>query len=160
MSEKLVIDKSTLIGIGNAIRTKKGSTDLIPVPNLESEVLSIPTGGGGTDILPYEYIGEWTAPEGGVTITDAQIVIPCTKNYNFVFGFNIDSSFEVRKTIFISPKAYDVVWGTSAGNNVGGRSHNPTYSFDGTKMTVIFTATGTVPQTDKLIGTYKFYGCM
>lgn len=41
---KLLIKHSTLEGIAGAVRTKKGTTELIPVPDLESEILSIPTG--------------------------------------------------------------------------------------------------------------------
>lgn len=46
---KLLIDESTLTDIGNAIRTKKGTSGLIPTPNMKSEILSI-SGGGGTSI--------------------------------------------------------------------------------------------------------------
>lgn len=44
MSDKYVINKSTLEGIGNAIRNKKGTSDLIPVSDLASEIASIPSG--------------------------------------------------------------------------------------------------------------------
>lgn len=155
---KLAIDKSTLEGIGDAIRMKKGTSDLIAVPNLAEEILTIPSGGGGADISPYEYIGEWTAPVGGVSMTDATIVIPCTKSYKITFGIAEDPNFIARKTVFIAPTSYDTAWATSASANLNGRSHGPSYSFDGTNMTLIFTATGSVPQTDKLYGKYKFYG--
>lgn len=41
---KLWINRETLEGIANAIRSKKGTTDLIPVPELETEILSIVAG--------------------------------------------------------------------------------------------------------------------
>lgn len=46
MSDKnmLWIRRETLEGIANAIRSKKGTTDLIPVPELETEILSIVAG--------------------------------------------------------------------------------------------------------------------
>ena len=48
MSEYL-IQSETLTGIADAIRAKKGTTDLIPVQNLASEIASIEgSGGGGT----------------------------------------------------------------------------------------------------------------
>jgi len=51
---KYVIDENTLTNIGNAVRSKKGTSDLIPVPDLASEILSIPTGGGGKSFLLRE----------------------------------------------------------------------------------------------------------
>ncbi len=41
------IEKSTLTNIADAIRTKKGTTNLIPVPQLAPEILTISGGGGG-----------------------------------------------------------------------------------------------------------------
>lgn len=46
MADKVIINKSILTGIGNAIREKKGTTELIPSLNMESEIRSIQTGGG------------------------------------------------------------------------------------------------------------------
>ena len=46
---KILIDESTLTDIGNAIRKKKGTSGLIPTPNMKNEILSI-SGGGGTSI--------------------------------------------------------------------------------------------------------------
>lgn len=51
---KLSIEKSTLVGIANAIRRKKGTSADIPVPNLENEIDSIPTGGGGLEGFDIE----------------------------------------------------------------------------------------------------------
>lgn len=134
--------------------TENGTFD---VTNFASALVNV-QGGGGADISPYEFIGEWTAPEGGVSMTDATIKIPCTKSYKITFGIADDPTFIARKTVFIAPTSYDTAWATSASANLNGRSHGPSYSFDGTNMTLIFTATGSVPQTDKLYGKYKFYG--
>ena len=46
MSE-YIIQRETLESIANAVREKKGTTDLIPVSSLASEILSIESGGGG-----------------------------------------------------------------------------------------------------------------
>lgn len=46
--ERMWIKRSTLEGIGNAVRAKKETTDPIPVSNLESEILSIESGGNIT----------------------------------------------------------------------------------------------------------------
>lgn len=42
---KAIIDEETLTGIADAIRTRKGTSDLIPTPNMRSEILSISGGG-------------------------------------------------------------------------------------------------------------------
>lgn len=57
---KYVINDTTLVGIGDAIRTKKGTSAQIPVTNLASEILSIPTGGS----MPNWIVsGEFTPTE-------------------------------------------------------------------------------------------------
>lgn len=48
MSEKLAINKSTLDAIGDAVREKKGTEDLILVEDLADEVKSIESGGDTT----------------------------------------------------------------------------------------------------------------
>lgn len=47
---KYVIDSTTLSDIGDAIRTKNGSTDLIPVVQLANEILALDASGGGGEI--------------------------------------------------------------------------------------------------------------
>lgn len=84
MSEKLVIDKSTLEGIGNAIRTKKGTSDLIPVPNLESEVLSIPTGGGKSYLLREDLIAVTASPSLTQISTGCESVELTSANFSAV----------------------------------------------------------------------------
>lgn len=49
---KYVIDENTLIGIGDAIRAKAGTTDKIIVSDLADAITNLPTGGGGD--LPEE----------------------------------------------------------------------------------------------------------
>lgn len=46
MAEKVIINKSILTDIGNAIREKKGTTDLIPTIEMASEIAEIQSGGG------------------------------------------------------------------------------------------------------------------
>ena len=53
MADKVILDKSILTGIGDAIREKKGTTDLIPSVNMESEIRSIQTGGGEDMLQQY-----------------------------------------------------------------------------------------------------------
>lgn len=50
MSDYILIRKSTLTNIGNAIRTKKGTSALIDVPDIPSEISSISGGSSETDV--------------------------------------------------------------------------------------------------------------
>ena len=43
---KVFIEESTLSAIGNAIREKEGSTELVPVPEMSTRILAIESGGG------------------------------------------------------------------------------------------------------------------
>lgn len=45
---KVFIEEETLIGIGNAIREKSGTTDLIATTDMASAISNLPSGGGGT----------------------------------------------------------------------------------------------------------------
>lgn len=44
---KYVIDKTTLTAIGDAVRGKSGTSDLIPVSGLADAITNLPSGGGG-----------------------------------------------------------------------------------------------------------------
>lgn len=50
---KYFIEENTLTGIGDAIRGKNGTSDLIPVTGLADAITNLPTGGGGAE-LPTE----------------------------------------------------------------------------------------------------------
>lgn len=45
---KVFIEEETLIGIGNAIREKNGTTDLIATTDMATAISNLTTGGGGT----------------------------------------------------------------------------------------------------------------
>jgi hypothetical protein len=49
MSESFIIQKSTLTEIGDAIRSKTGGSEPIPVTSLAEEIVNLPTGGDFTD---------------------------------------------------------------------------------------------------------------
>lgn len=49
---KYVIEDTTLVSIGNAIREKDGTTDKILVSELANKIKNIPQGGGGGEELP------------------------------------------------------------------------------------------------------------
>ena len=44
---KVFIEEETLLGIGNAIREKNGTTDLIATTDMAQTIINLPTGGGG-----------------------------------------------------------------------------------------------------------------
>lgn len=44
---KVFIEEETLIGIGNAIRKKSGTTDLIATTDMANAISNLPSGGGG-----------------------------------------------------------------------------------------------------------------
>lgn len=46
---KVFIEESTLTAIGDAIRGKEGTSELIPTTSMASRITAIPTGGGGGD---------------------------------------------------------------------------------------------------------------
>lgn len=64
--KKMWIDRSTLEEIGDAIRSKKGTTALIPVPELANEIKSIAGGGEIVEVIPEGYI----KPAGTKAITE------------------------------------------------------------------------------------------
>lgn len=54
---KYAIEDTTLTAIGNAIREKTGTEELIPVPQLASKILEITGGGsGGGDYINAEEV--------------------------------------------------------------------------------------------------------
>ena len=50
---KVFIEETTLTNIGNAIREKEGSTDLIPVTDMSTRIANIQAGG---DYPDYEEV--------------------------------------------------------------------------------------------------------
>lgn len=54
---KLFIEESTLTDIGDAVRDKGGTSELIPVPSLADAIRNLPSGGGGGDVEPVVLTG-------------------------------------------------------------------------------------------------------
>lgn len=96
---KYVIDDTTLIGIGDAIRTKKGTSAQIPVPDLASEILSIPSGGSmpswivSGEMTPQENITEFT-------VTHDKEIVPCVALL-FLEDMNTDATYIHKMSIGI-----------------------------------------------------------
>lgn len=47
---KVFIEETTLTAIGDAIRGKEGTTELVPVTDMATRITSLPSGGGGGDL--------------------------------------------------------------------------------------------------------------
>lgn len=54
---KVFIQESTLTAIGDAIREKSGSSELIAPLDMATEIANLPTGGGGGEVEPIELTG-------------------------------------------------------------------------------------------------------
>jgi hypothetical protein len=54
---KVFIEESTLTAIGDAIRGKEGTSELIPVTDMSNRITNLPSGGGG-EVEPIELTGE------------------------------------------------------------------------------------------------------
>lgn len=82
---KLIIDKSTLDGIGDAIREQLGESDLIPVPELADKILEIEGGGGSTpiEIVYVEPISSVNAIEIPTDILLDEILMVFVKKTNY-----------------------------------------------------------------------------
>lgn len=97
-SQLYSVEKSTLTNIADAIRTKKGTTNLIPVPQLAPEILTISGGGGG-----------------GYTPTDEDLTFE-GQNVNssipYFFGFNnfnwLIDNFGDRIKLLPNSNTYDI----------------------------------------------------
>lgn len=63
---KVFIEETTLTNIGNAIRDKEGTSELIPVTDMATRIAAIESGGGGAEVteLSITSNGTYTAPEG------------------------------------------------------------------------------------------------
>jgi hypothetical protein len=89
LDERYVIRKSTLDGIGNAVRSKTGKTDEIPVSNLASEIESITVGSGGA----APKLQEKTATKNGTVTPDT--------GYDGLSKVNVDVEFALQEKMVI-----------------------------------------------------------
>ena len=139
---KYVINDTTLIGIGDAIRTKKGTSAQIPVPDLASEILSIPTGGG---MPPWVVSGEFTPTEDieSYTVTNNKGVLPIVAllyaedRYNPTRYMHIMSVGSIKSDESITGALQNASGQTPP--NVGAISvaYNGISEFDNTKVTFV-----------------------
>lgn len=55
---KVFIEEATLTAIGDAIRGKEGTSDLVPVNDMASRITSLPSGGGDIEVEPIVLKGQ------------------------------------------------------------------------------------------------------
>lgn len=80
---KVFIEESTLTAIGNAIRAKEGSTDLIAPGNMATKIANLPTGGGGGTPSDDLYLEMVTGTNKGANITSLPNGITTIRPYAF-----------------------------------------------------------------------------
>ena len=94
---KVFIEEETLIGIGNAIREKNGTTDLIATTDMATAISNLPTGGNGTlqvVKIPFEDVifGSNGGSGGSGSFdqfqTDLSSYIGTTDNVPFIFSLS------------------------------------------------------------------------
>ena len=110
---KVFIEEATLTAIGNAIREKEGTSELVPVNDMATRISAIETGGGGAE-LPEEafnytgslqyfnHLGKWDwfienygdkVTTSGVTILTSAFNSSDVKKIPFVININECQSF-------------------------------------------------------------------
>lgn len=109
---KIFIQPETLSAIGNAIRDKAGTTDMISPGNMPQAILDIPSGGGGgggdpiaitLDSKPYALAGT-----GGKLIMDnrTKLDITVTGFGDYTNGFTADDFFAYNDSVSKSNFTY------------------------------------------------------
>ena len=88
---KVFIEEETLLGIGNAIREKNGTTDLIATTDMAQTIINLPTGGPAETIKINSIArASNTSFNVGQYVGDAtDFVLFFYKKYNRMYGENI-----------------------------------------------------------------------
>ena len=92
---KLFIQSETLSAIGNAIRNKAGTSDMISPGNMPQAILDIPSGGGGGDPIAITLNGKRyeLAGTGGKLIMDNRTKFDITVNEVDSYDFDADKFY-------------------------------------------------------------------
>lgn len=91
---KVFIEETTLTAIGDAIRGKEGSTELVPVNDMATRISSIQGGGGGADIEPIVLEGICTYACAGnlsgylINSFPNKITTKAITNASYLFHYN------------------------------------------------------------------------
>lgn len=105
---KVFIEETTLTAIGDAIREKTGKTDLIDPANMGTEIASIETGGGGSELpeeafiltgeCAYKFYGpswKWYIDYFGNKVTTEGIT-------NLAYAFKNNTAKEIPFTLYVN----------------------------------------------------------
>lgn len=97
---KVFIEEETLIGIGNAIRKKSGTTDLIATTDMATAISNLPTSGGE---LKYDNTLKYSTPgtTQGKTITVDVSTLGIDNTTPFVINLWLQFSTSGSSTHFI-----------------------------------------------------------
>lgn len=101
---QIFINEETLIGIGNAIRDKSGTTDLINTTDMASAILNLPSGGGGewkTAEITYTFVASGGGYENRSQFDLSPYINENNKDNFFLFyyqntSYQSNSSFGAR----------------------------------------------------------------
>lgn len=93
---KVFIEEETLIGIGNAIREKSGTTDLIATTNMATAINNLATSGGESKSY---YIADVNK------LTDADIVMLNEWNKNPPYDWHIMTNFGIVSQVYYNKTA-------------------------------------------------------
>lgn len=101
---KVFINEETLIGIGNAIREKNGTTDLVNTTDMANAILNLPSGGG---TLKYAVVQKDTGT-----------------STNSIYKYNLTPYVKEDNTVFIYMSYYDYHFSTIIENGVMGNMYS------------------------------------
>lgn len=129
---KVFIEETTLTAIGDAIRAKEGTSDLIPVTDMSTRISAIETGGGGGDVTDEEltltgdcssmfangrwdwYINKFADRLNTVDLTSIANMFSGSKLESIPFQLNIKDCRDFQGTFQLCPslKVCPVIRGT------------------------------------------------
>lgn len=145
--KKLAIKLSTLEAIGEAVRNKEGTTDLIPVNTLADRIAALPSGVNKLPQVVDKTVTELTAEDlAGVTQIGNYAF---TENYGLISIVIPDSAKKIGNRAFMSCANLTSV---TIGNGV---EYIDTYAFYGCSSLTSVTIPNSVTKT----GDYVFYEC-
>lgn len=104
---KVLIDETTLTGIGDAIRGKTGKTDLIQTNNMETEITNLPDDSATINYLAEgQYLDEWSSLIGNEDLEE--ISLPnATRICDYAFYNRPIKKVYAPKVTVIGQRAFD-----------------------------------------------------
>lgn len=149
--EQVLINKSTLTDIGNAIREKEGSTELVPVVDMADRIMAL-AGASGKRFTTGTVIFSDASLKGAIKIThnlgvkpSVFIMLPKDKTLNFTFNAKDQPTAGIYGAYYLNVLELDIIfpncnnWNSSYKNStLEWRANNTTHltwSYCGTGVT-------------------------